>query len=290
MMPSKGRRSFLRATAGVVGGTALIGQTTAVNTDDITVQRDVTYRETPQGTLEADLYLPEDEPRGTIVWVHGGFWSRGDKTWPARRAAQKARQGFAGVSINYRLSGTAPFPAAPTDVAAAVSWTKDNAEEFGLETDQLGLFGRSAGAHLASLVGAAPLAFQPSDVTTAPTVDMVVGFYGIYDLRVFANIDAPPSVVQFLGGTFDEQPEAYVKASPAAYLGENTPPHLLLHGTADEIIEYRASTSYHKQLREAGVTADLFTAEGGTHGFDEERRWYGRTQGQTVSWLSQLSE
>jgi acetyl esterase/lipase len=285
-MVFKSRRSVLRGTAGVVGGTAVLGGTTAGDTEDITVERDVTYRETPQGTLEADLYLPDDDPRGTIVWVHGGFWARGDKSRLARRAADKAREGYAGVSINYRLSGEAQFPAAPVDVASAVSWTRAHADEFGFDTEQLALVGRSAGAHLAALVGVAPFVFLRDSEAPPATVDTVVGFYGIYDLRVFSELDAPPSVRHFLGGTFEERPEPYVMASPPVHLDEDSPSHLLLHGTDDEIVEYRASAMYHQQLQDAGVTAELFTARGAGHGFDEEQRWYGRTRGTTASWLS----
>jgi acetyl esterase/lipase len=271
----------------VIGGAGILGQTTlAADGEDITIERDVTYRTTPRGDLTADIYLPEDESRGTLVWVHGGFWARGDKSRLERRARQKAKQGYAGVNINYTLSGTAPFPAAPTDVAGAVSWTREHADEYGFNTDQVGLVGRSAGAHLASLAGVAPTVFMPDDASIPPVVDTVIGFYGIYDFRVFAQQQEDPSVVQFMGGTFEDRPRAYVRASPAAYLGQNTPSHLLLHGTADQIVPYKASALFEQQLDQAGVTNELFTAKGAGHGFDRERRWYGRTIGETTSWLA----
>jgi acetyl esterase/lipase len=284
-MTSKRRRSFLREAAGVVGGAAVLGQTVTADTEDVTIKRNVTYRTTPFGELNADLYLPEDETRGTLVWVHGGFWARGDKSRLDRRAMKKAEQGFASVNINYTLSGTAPFPAAPTDVAGAVSWTREHADEYGFNTDLVGLVGRSAGAHLASLAGAAPTVFMPDDATAVPVVDTVIGFYGIYDLRVFAKREETKAVKQFMGGTFEERPAAYFRASPASYLGDATPSHLLLHGTEDQIIPYKASALFADQLANAGVEHELFTAGGAGHGFDKESRWYGRTIGETTSWL-----
>lgn len=285
-MNSKERRSFLRGAAGAVGGAAVLGQTVTADAEEITIKRDVTYRETPQGNLKADLYLPEDEVQGTLVWVHGGFWAGGDKARLEQRAADKAKQGYAGVNINYTLSGTAPFPAAPTDVAGAVSWTRAHADEYGFNTDFVGLVGRSAGAHLASLAGVAPTVFQPEDARIPPVVDSVIGFYGVYDFRAFAKRQEGPFVKQFMGGSFDDRPGAYVRASPAAYLSDRSPSHLLLHGTADGIVPYEASTRFKQQLDRAGITNELFTAQGAGHGFDTERRWYGRTKGETTSWLA----
>lgn len=279
-MRKKNRRTFLRTVGATVAGASVLGTAAAEPDDDgIEIHRDVSYRDTPQGTLTADLYLPDDhEWNATVVWIHGGGWYRGDKRWLAQKAADMARQGYAGVAINYRLSGTARYPAAVTDVKAAIKWVRENAVEYKFDENHVALVGRSAGAHLAALAGttANDPRFQPDDFDPAVSsrVQGVVGYYGIYDFRPLKNLGPDPAAVKFLGGTYDEVTERYHEASPAVHVTPDDPPHLLLHGTEDERIPYRASVGYQRVLEAAGVTADLFTAPGAGHSFDATERWY----------------
>jgi acetyl esterase/lipase len=55
-----------------------------------------------------------------VVFIHGGGWRNGDK-YPSQ-VRSLAERGFFGVSINYRLSGNATFPAAVEDCKCAVRW------------------------------------------------------------------------------------------------------------------------------------------------------------------------
>ena len=61
-----------------------------------------------------------------------------------------AERGFAMVSIDYRLSEEAVFPAPIEDVKTAVRWIRSVADTFGLDGDHLGLWGSSASAHIAA--------------------------------------------------------------------------------------------------------------------------------------------
>ena len=61
-----------------------------------------------------------------------------------------AERGFAMVSIDYRLSGEAVFPAPIEDVKTAIRWIRSVADTFALDSDYVGLWGSSAGGHLAA--------------------------------------------------------------------------------------------------------------------------------------------
>ena len=84
-----------------------------------------------------------------MVHIHGGgFWG-GSKS--ARHAVRYAEAGFIGVSINYRLSGVAPFPAAVQDCKAAIRWLRANAEKYQIDAAHIGIWGTSTGGHLVAL-------------------------------------------------------------------------------------------------------------------------------------------
>ncbi|MGH7452948.1 MAG: alpha/beta hydrolase fold domain-containing protein, partial [bacterium] len=82
-------------------------------------------------SLKLDIYLPKNiaKPYPVIVWIHGGGWRGGSKENPT--AASMSQQGYAVVSINYRLSSQAIFPAQIHDCKAAIRWIRANAIQYG---------------------------------------------------------------------------------------------------------------------------------------------------------------
>ena len=76
--------------------------------------------------FHVDLYLPATPaPYPLVIWIHGGGWKYGDKGWMLF-LRELTRQGFAIASIQYRLSGTAKYPAAIIDCEEALRWLRVN--------------------------------------------------------------------------------------------------------------------------------------------------------------------
>lgn len=99
-----------------------------------------------------DIYYPEtDKGFATLVWFHGGGLNSGNK----ELLEGFRRQGFAVVSVNYRLSPKAECPAYIDDAAMAVAWTFDNIEKYGGCREQIYVSGHSAGGYLTLMVGLA---------------------------------------------------------------------------------------------------------------------------------------
>ena len=80
-----------------------------------------------------DLYLPEkiDEPVPVVIWVHGGAWRQGSKK-NAGRVLRVAEGKYAVVSVGYRLTQEAQWPAQIHDCKAALRFVRANAKKFGL--------------------------------------------------------------------------------------------------------------------------------------------------------------
>ena len=128
----------------------------------VTGLADVTYSVLPGfRPLVLDLYLPQGTaPQPLIVFVHGGGWVGGNTRHSGaladfpRALAQLAAEGFAVASVEYRLAGEAPFPAALQDVRAALRFLKSNAANYGIDGAKVAVWGGSAGGQLAALAAA----------------------------------------------------------------------------------------------------------------------------------------
>ena len=89
-----------------------------------------------------------------VLLIHGGAFAGGDASMEAGYAQTLASQGIAAASVNYRLSGEAPYPAGAQDVKAAVRWLRANAAQYGLDPNNIGAWGQSAGGWMANMLGA----------------------------------------------------------------------------------------------------------------------------------------
>ena len=93
-------------------------------------------------------------PRPLLMWIHGGAFSGGDKAEIEQIWGELMDRGFAVATINYRLSGDAKWPAQITDCKASLRYLRAHAKDYNLDPTRIGVWGSSAGGHLAALVGA----------------------------------------------------------------------------------------------------------------------------------------
>lgn len=209
--------------------------------------------------LLLDLTLPvgSDSSVPLVMWLHGGAWRIGDRTLIADDDDMLPRAGIATASIDYRLSGEASFPAPLDDARTALRWLRDHAAEFGIDPSRVGVWGSSAGAHLASLLA-----------LTAPTsesIAAVVHGYGPADL--LAPDQDNPATEALLGGSLDQRQDLAREASPAHRVGESAPPFLLLHGASDPLVPATQSEALYNALASRGHEATLYLIDGFGHGF-----------------------
>lgn len=113
---------------------------------------DVAYG--PLSAHRLDIFLPDEDGVGRPVYIgiHGGSWSHGYKEWLGLGAPPITAAGAIYVSIEYRLSGVARYPAQLEDCLAATAWIHANIARYGGDPARLFIGGHSAGAHLAAMV------------------------------------------------------------------------------------------------------------------------------------------
>ena len=96
-----------------------------------------------------------EDKRPLVIWICGGAWITMDRSAHTPYLAEYARHGYIVASIEYRLSGSACFPAQLQDVKAAIRYLRAHAPEYGIDPEQIALMGESAGGYLAAMAGAA---------------------------------------------------------------------------------------------------------------------------------------
>jgi acetyl esterase/lipase len=251
--------------------------------DSVEMQPDLVYASPGGRDLRLDLYLPKSGggPFPAVVYIHGGGWENGRKNAFQAQAAYMASKGFVGACIEYRLSKEAKYPAALYDSKAAVRWLRANAAKYRIDPDKIGAAGGSAGGHLVGLLGTtggmAAFEGDEGNAGVSSRVRAVAAFNPAVDLVSFGKrdpADAGNSVYRFLGCTYADNPKLWAQATPMTHAGKDSAPFLFLHGTADTTVPYQQSVEMMEKLKAAGVHAEIFPAEGATHGFFHKPPFY----------------
>ncbi|MFI6947970.1 alpha/beta hydrolase fold domain-containing protein [Streptomyces sp. NPDC050422] len=251
----------------------------------VTVLRDLVFSEpgTTGGELRLDLYLPEDVPgpRPVIVWLPGGGWQRAARGMGPHLGRLFAQRGYAMADVEYRSSRTAIWPAQLHDVKAAVRYLRSVAQERGLDAERIGVWGSSAGGHLAALLGLTggdPVwEGEGGHAAQSSEVQAVVDGYGPADLPHMDTDRLPGGVVNdidpssppwgLLGGPTKDRLELAAQASPVSHVSGPTAPFLILHGDADLLVGPRQSRRLFDALHDARSEATLVSVHGAGHGF-----------------------
>jgi acetyl esterase/lipase len=228
----------------------------------VETQRAVTYGEVDGEDLLLDAYLPpaREAPRPAVILIHGGFWTSGSRSDMGVAARELAKAGYVAFSIDYRLldavTAQNPWPAQLDDAQRAVRWVRAHVDAYGVDPERLAAYGWSAGGHLAAMLGVRDTRdTSDPDVAAYPSrVDCVVSLGGDMDLSApQADDEFRPFLAPFLGGTAEEQPEAYQDASPLTWVDATAAPVLIVHGGDDDAILADQSRRMVTALFEAGV-------------------------------------
>lgn len=237
------------------------------------VWSDVVYKQIDTTRLRLDIYLPDSgqKPFPVIVWLHGGGWRQGSKANP-RPNDPLLRHGYAVVSVQYRFTNQAIYPTQLIDCKDAVRYVSQQAARYGLDPDRIGVWGSSAGGHLAALLGTTadnPRFGRECVIQgVSDRVRAVVDECGPTNFRRLAadlkkmddsdDLDAPSSVFYGLfGGPISQRRKLAKLGGASTFVSRDDAAFLLLHGQLDTVVPVGQSILLHYQLRRKGVFSEL---------------------------------
>ena len=251
--------------------------------DKYEVFEGLTYATYGDRELKLDLFKPKDMtgPLPTIVGIHGGGWRKGTRKNFGRAARYFAERGYVIVSIEYRLSGEAPFPAHIQDCKAAVRWLRANAAEYGVDPTRIGAMGHSAGGHLAALLatsaGVEELegAGGNQEFSSAIQAAVPMGAQSDFETPRIRALTAQPGGseiwINFLGGSLDEREAIYQLASPHHHLDAEDPPMMFITGEKDNLDTH--AVPIRTSMLELEIPTGLLIIPEAPHPFLTEEKW-----------------
>jgi arylformamidase len=133
---------------------------------------DIPYGPAPRNRF--DLFLPEGAPKGVVVFVHGGFWMRLDKSFWSNLANGPVAHGYAVAMPSYTLCPDIRIAGITAEIGKAV---ESAAEKI---AGPIVLTGHSAGGHLASRMISQTSPLPPA---IRARIRHTVSISGLHDLR-----------------------------------------------------------------------------------------------------------
>ncbi|WP_279571932.1 alpha/beta hydrolase [Volucribacter amazonae] len=271
---------------------------------NVTLQRpiidnftDIIYHQVVQARLVRQLRLSLLVPRTVnvkpviIYFPGGGFLSAEYNKFIQMRMAL-AERGFVVACAEYRVIPDT-FPAPVQDGKAAIRYLRAFADQYGINPQQIGVLGDSAGGWLAQMLALTDdeTDFQQGQyLNQSAQVQAAVSLYGLSNLLNIGEglgitieaVHQSPAVTeallvngvafnQFAGANIDSDPAKALYASPMGHLQGNKPPLLLMHGEQDRLVSPKQSEQLYHALLANHQPVQLTTIPQAQHG---DEYWY----------------
>ena len=254
---------------------------------------DVEYFRHGDQPLLARIYKPRGKgPFPLIIDLHGGAWTKKDRTSDVATCEALAKNGIVAVALDFRMPPQAGYPASIADANYAIRWCKSRAKELGTHPDRIGVLGVSSGGHQAALLAIRPgdarygaLRGKGVDASLDASVRCVVLCWPVIDplgryqhaRKVIEGGGANVKQAKDWLAAHDEywgSEAAMSEGSPTIALerGEKTPtpPVLYLQGTADPAHPKPNLERFVAAYRKAGGRVELHWFEGMSQAFITE--------------------
>ena len=215
------------------------------------------------------IHLPKTAPAvasGVVVCPGGGYGGLAIDHEGKQIAQWLNARGVAAFILKYRLGPRYHHPIELGDAQRALRFVRHHAAQYGVAQDKIGIWGFSAGGHLASTAGThfdsgKPNAPDPIDRSSSRPDFMVLSYPVISFTTPYTHRG---SLRNLLGDNPD--PNLVANLSNETQVTAQTPPAFLFHTDADTVVPPENSVLFYLALRKAGVPAEMHIYEPGPHG------------------------
>jgi len=272
------------AAINLIGGQATLPAATAINPAQEKVPRIKLYDKTPgvvagsdtemnpmEPTL--DLYIPEADKAtgaGVLILPGGGYQMLtvpGEGPAPAKFFLA---HNVAAFVLRYRHGPQYHYPTTLLDAQRALRLIRARAKEYRVDPEKVGVFGGSAGGHLAAMTATLydnnllPEAPYMADATDSLSAKPA------FALLLYPVIDLTDDTVTHRGSRTNltqNNTALYEALSPQKHVTRGTPPVFIIHGTNDFLVPVKNSLLFYEACLKAGVSVEMHLLENAQHGF-----------------------
>lgn len=244
---------------------------------NIIIDKDVEYKNINGISLKADIYYPKDqsEKYPGIAMVHGGGWISGSKENEKYMAMELASKGYVVIAIGYRLADVAKFPAGVEDIETGIQWLKKNHKKYVLDKRKIAVYGESAGAQMATLVGVK----SKNKIQAIVNVDGIVSF-------IHPEAEESTYAAYWLDGDRDVNLKNWTAASPLEYVDKNTPPTLFINSSQPRF--HAGRDDMMKKLKKYNIPTEFYEVKDSPHSFWSAEPWFTETLNLTAAFLDKV--
>ncbi len=258
----------------------------------------VVYASLGDRKLHLDIFKPKRYAGllPAVVIIHGGGWRSGDRSmeWPT--AIHLAEKGYVAVTVEYRLSPEAKYPASVYDLKSAVRWLRANAGKYKIDADKIAASGCSSGGELAAFIGVTNSnkkfaggktnSKYSADVQAVIDIDGILDFTDPNESGKDTILSKPSAGKAWLGYSFKENPEIWREASPINYVDKNCPPICFINSSLPRF--HAGRDSVISMLNRLNIYSEVHTIANTPHPFWLFHPWFDETFNYMVKFLDRI--
>ena len=242
---------------------------------------DVIYGRKFGTALTLDVFQPAKTNGVAIIFMVSGGWFSHHEHISAPKYEPFLDRGYTVFAVVHGSQPKFTVPEIVEDIQRAVRFIRHHAGKYGVDPNRLGITGASAGGHLSltmavkggpgkadakdpidcesSAIQCVACFFPPTDFLNygRPGEDAV----GVGTLKRFKPAFGPRS------DTAEGRQELGREISPIYFIRSNTPPILVIHGNADDLVPFYQAETFMKRCEEFGVKVKLVVRDGKGHGW-----------------------
>ena len=247
---------------GLLSRSTVAGQSQEA-TPEVDMEQGIVYSEAGGESLQLDVYRPAsgEQPRPAVALFPGWDTSRLSLL---PHGMELVKAGYVVVAVDYR----ADVPEYFDDARRAIRWIRAHAAEYDIDPDRICAYGYSGGGDIATMLAVRDIPDDPDPTLTGHSsrVTCAVPLAGISDMTIpYVSASENQWVVEQLGGTPEEVPEAYREASAVTFVDEQSAPVLIIHGNGDGTVPIEHARRLAAALQAADVEVVYAELAGENH-------------------------
>jgi acetyl esterase/lipase len=222
---------------------------------------DATSRELKVSLLKPRQYFEYDQKVTwpAIVWICGGAWTEMNRNVWIPELTWFAKKGYIVASVDYSVTARTRFPQQIVDIKEAIRFLRAHADALSIDPKRIAVMGESAGGYLSALTGVTGNTREydlGTNLDQSSAVQAAIPWYPAIDISTFPAAD-------FLSDMLPPDFRKYLDVSKL--VTKDTPPFMILHGTADTQVPFSQSEKFYDALQNIGVESDLIILDNSEH-------------------------